>query len=175
MEREVIADTKADISRSVRALATPKYQSISAITAEPITDSTNVTPIVIAKLIARSSIGHDIWRSPLSCLAIHRRAERPIPLQPDHAPAPGTPAESADLSIDAIAAKTSRSDASESDCPRPILRRRGRSRTACARHKRASGECRFSAPRQESYRLGAHRSCARRSRSALRPAARPLL
>jgi hypothetical protein len=54
------ADTAADISRSVRALATPKDQSINAIAAEPITDSSNVTPTVIAKLIARSCIGHDI-------------------------------------------------------------------------------------------------------------------
>src|ERR1700676_2297721 len=175
MEREVTATTTANISSSVLGLATSKYKSVGAIAAEPIPDSSNVTPIVIAKLIARSSIGHDIWRSPFSCWAIPRTVERLIPLQPDHAPAPGTPAESADLSIDAIAAKTSRSDASESDCPRPILRPHGKSRTACARRKRASGGCRFSAPRQESYRLDAHRSCAHRTQSARRRGARPLL
>jgi hypothetical protein len=56
----MIADTTANISRRVRALATPKDHSINAIAAEPITDSSNVTPIVIAKLIARSLIGHDM-------------------------------------------------------------------------------------------------------------------
>src|SRR5882757_4286891 len=101
----MIAETTTNISRRVRALATPKLQRISAIATEPIADSSNVTPIVIAKLIARIFIGHDITIST-NYSAARRKVERPIPLQPGLAPAPGTLAAFADLSRDAIARKT---------------------------------------------------------------------
>src|SRR5580692_5343408 len=51
-------------SRIVLPLAISKYQRTKAIGIEPITDSVIVTPIVTAKLSARSLIGHDISSTP---------------------------------------------------------------------------------------------------------------
>ena len=62
--------------------------------------------------------------------ANRRIAETPIRPRPGRSRAPDTPGACADLPIDASAARTSLSRASESGCPRRIRRRRDRFRTS---------------------------------------------
>ena len=64
MESETVM-TSASISLTMLAvLAASKYQSAMPIGIAAVTDSVSVTPMVTAKLIARSFIGHDISDLP---------------------------------------------------------------------------------------------------------------
>src|SRR5271170_1679999 len=60
IDSETVAATTARSSKILAGLMTLKNQSASPIGIAPITDSVSVTPIVTAKLIARSFIGQDI-------------------------------------------------------------------------------------------------------------------
>src|SRR5208282_2539859 len=63
IESETVAATTARSSKILAVLMTLKNHSAKPIGIAPITDSVSVTPIVTAKLIARSFIGHDIANS----------------------------------------------------------------------------------------------------------------
>src|ERR1700735_5251487 len=63
IDSETVTATTARSSKIRAVLIMLKYQSARPIGIAPITDSASVTPIVTAKLIARSFIGHDIANS----------------------------------------------------------------------------------------------------------------
>src|SRR5271154_976942 len=60
MESETVMTSAAMSLRILAVLAASKYQRARPIGIAAVTDSVSVTPMVTAKLIARSFIGHDI-------------------------------------------------------------------------------------------------------------------